>query len=116
MKRATAGQRRHQLWLENPGPAVLDGDGGYTQSWAALSPAYVFGSLQQATAWNLERIAAGATTTLATATHVVSFPYHPQVTTKTRLRMGSRVFTVSGVINTGEKNIETVVVVDEQVP
>jgi hypothetical protein len=30
------GDYRHTVTFQNPGPAVPDGDGGYTQSWVDL--------------------------------------------------------------------------------
>ncbi len=38
------GSRSHRVTLENPATPVPDGDGGFTQAWAALDPADVFAS------------------------------------------------------------------------
>lgn len=74
--------RRHRrITLSAPGAAVPDGDGGYTHTEAPLDPPAVFGYVRPATARDLERVAAG--TVIAQASHVVTIPYHPGVTTQT---------------------------------
>ena len=97
-------ERRHRVTLQNPGPAVPDGDGGFTQTWADLVPPTLLVSIEPATAQGLERIAAG--TTLAVATHIVMGAYHPQVTTKTRLLFDGRVLQVTYVGNPGERKVD----------
>lgn len=73
----------HLVTLENPGPAVPDGDGGYTQTWQTLSPPMMWSSIKQASSRDLERTV--SSTVLSTATHIVKMRYHPEVTTQTRL-------------------------------
>jgi head-tail adaptor len=109
-----AGQRRHLVTLQNPGPPIPDGAGGYTESWTDLTPATVWVSLQPAYARDVEYLAAG--TVAASATHVVTGPYHPGVTTQTRLVLGPRVFHVTGVGNPEERGIELILLCQEQVP
>ena len=41
---------RHRVLFQNPGPAVPDGDGGYTQSWIDLVPPTWQVSIEPATA------------------------------------------------------------------
>lgn len=77
------GTRTRRVTLENPGASVPDGDGGYTTGWAPLTPPVLFARIVPATAAALERFA--ASTTVTTATHLVRMPYHPQVTTQSRL-------------------------------
>jgi head-tail adaptor len=107
------GARRHYVTLENPGAAVPDGDGGYTQTWTALSPAALYVEIKPATAKDLERVAAG--TVLSTASHIVTGPYHAGVTTKTRVTFGTRVFSVTGVSSPDERQIESVMICEEVV-
>lgn len=97
------GKRIHRVTLQNPGPAVPTAD-GYTQSWTDLTPAGWTVSIERASADNLERIAAGAV--VASASHIIEGPYHPQVTTKTRVLFNGRTFNVTAVINPGERNVD----------
>lgn len=110
------GSLRHKVLLQNPGAPVPDGDGGYTPAgWANLEPALWNCSINPATVRDLERVAAG--TVISSATHIFKGRFHPQVTTKTRitkgprnvdgtLPTGSREFSVTGVQNLEERNIE----------
>jgi len=97
---------RSMCWvqLQNPGPAMPDGDGGFTHAYVDLDPAHLFLKLSPATAKDLERLAAG--TVLSTATHIVKGPFHPQVTTETRLIYRGRVFHVTGGGSPDERRVE----------
>lgn len=108
MNRTSVGERPHRVTLQNPGPAVPDGDGGFTQSWTDLVPPAVSAKIAPATAAGLERVTAG--TVLATATHVVTMPYHPQVTTLTRVLFNGRQFSVTGVSDPDERHVETIAI------
>ena len=108
MKTTAINQRRFRVQLQTPGPGVSDGDGGVTQSWTDLVPAHRYAKLKPATARDLERIAAG--TVIGTASHIVTFPFHPGVTLATRIVFRGRVFQVTGVSNPEERNIETIAV------
>jgi len=110
-RRATIAARRHPVTLQNPGAPIPDGEGGATFTYADLTPAKVWSSVMPATAADLERLAGG--TVLAQATHVLRFPYHPGVTTETRVLFGGRTFNVVGVANPAERNIETVLLAVE---
>jgi len=117
--------RRHLVQAQNPaGPAVADGDGGFTQLWTDLAPPTLYVKIAPATAKDLERVAGG--TVLATATHIVTGPFHPDVTTETRLTKGprnadgtlatgSRQFNVTGKSDVEERQIEMVLVCVEVV-
>jgi SPP1 family predicted phage head-tail adaptor len=105
--------RRHLVRLQNPGTPVSDGDGGFTQAWTDLAPPSVYVQIAPASAKDLERIASG--TVLTTATHVVTGPFHPDVTTKTRVVFGDRTFSVTGVSSPEERQIEMVLVCVEVV-
>lgn len=113
MKVASAGLRRHYVTLGIPGPAVSDGDGGYTTTDVPLSPAGLYAQITPATASDLERLAAG--TVIATATHVVRMPYHAGITTQTVITFSGRRFAVTGVSNPEERNLETIVTAVEVV-
>lgn len=102
------------MLLENPGGTVPDGEGGYVEGWQALDPAQVFAHINPASARDLERSASG--TVISTASHVIEILYHPQVTTKTRITYGTRVFQVTSVRNPDEANRELVIVAEELLP
>jgi head-tail adaptor len=77
-------QKRTRITLQAPaGPAVPDGDGGFTQPYADLVPAQTQATIMPATARNLERAAGG--TAIALATHLLTIWYRPDVTTQTRV-------------------------------
>lgn len=107
------GTYRHQVQVQEPGAAVPDGDGGFTQTWANLTPAIWSCRIDPATARDLERVTSG--TVLSTATHVITGRYHAGITTQTRITFKTRVFEVTGVSNPEERNIETVVIAEELV-
>lgn len=107
------GALRHLVTLENPGAAVPDLDGGYTQTWMPLSPSQVWASINPATARDLERLV--ASTVQSTASHVIEMWYHAGVNTKTRITYGTRVFQVTGVQNPEERNIELRIAAEEVV-
>lgn len=94
--------------LENPAAPVSDGDGGFTEAWAPLTPSPVWCALRQPSAFDLERVQAGSVQ--ATATHLVSMRYHAGVTTQTRLTVGSRQLQVTGIQNVDGRNRELVLV------
>jgi head-tail adaptor len=105
--------RPHRVTFQNPGPAVPDGDGGYTQSWLDLSPLALSVRIAAPTARDLESMGPG--TVVSTATYVVTGPFHPGVTTKTRINFNGRLFQVVGVTNVEERSQEMVLLVNEQV-
>ena len=107
------GSRAHSVTLENPATPVPDGDGGFTEVWTSLDPASVFASIEPATASKLERL--GPNTVTNEATHIIAFPYHSGVTTKTRISLGARVFQVTGVSNEMEQGINTIAICTETV-
>jgi head-tail adaptor len=107
------GGRIHSIRLENPGPPVPDGEGGYTQSWTALNPPTAKARLEMATANKLERIGHGTVT--SNATDIVSFPYHAGVTTKTRILVANRVLYVMSVDDPESQHVNTIAVCTEVV-
>jgi SPP1 family predicted phage head-tail adaptor len=109
---ATRGQKRHLVSLDTP-TSTPDGSGGYIEGWAALSPPTRYAEIKPATARDLERVVANAVE--STASHLLTMDYHAQVTTKTRITFGTRVFTVDGVQNPEERNITLVIAATEVV-
>ena len=107
-------RRRTRILLENP-TTTADGDGGFTQSWAALTPPRLWVELRPALSRELERTAAGGTAVQSVGVYVVTGQYHSGVTTKTRLRVGSRVFQVTGAANVDEVGTEMVLTCVETV-
>lgn len=108
-----AGALRHSVILENPGPSVPDGDGGFTQAWTPNLPSPVWASITPATARDLEGLIASSVQSMAT--HIVRMRYHANVTTQTRVTFGTRVFEVTGVQNPEERSIELVLICQERV-
>lgn len=105
----------HRVFLQNPGPAVSDGDGHTTQSWLDLNPRAISMEIKPATARDLERVAA-AGAVISTGMSIMTGPFHPQVTTKTRVLFNGREFHVTGDQNIEERNGEMVLVCVEVVP
>jgi SPP1 family predicted phage head-tail adaptor len=113
--KTSIGQRPHRAMFQNPGPPVPDGDGGYTQTWTDLDPRALWVAIETASIVALERkVPAGSS--LTTATHLVSGPFHPDVTTKTRVLYNGREFHVDSVTNIDERGIEMVLVCTESMP
>lgn len=106
--------RPHRITLQNPGPGVDDGDGGTTTSWIDLNPPALSVKISPATAVDLERVAAG--TVLSTNTYIVKGPFHPQVTTRTRILFNGRQFSVTGGGSPDERQVELELVAVEVVP
>lgn len=100
----TTGAYRHVVQVEGPGPAVPDGDGGYTEGFGPLTPATWHCAISQATPKDLENIGSG--TVIAQATHIVKGRYHAGITTKARLMFHGRILNVVAVVNVDERNIE----------
>jgi hypothetical protein len=116
VKRTSSGQRNQEIALTRPGPRVRGNDGNYTSTPEPLSPATAWARLELANAKALENVA--ASTTLGIATHVLTIPYHPQVSLKTHVawidRLGhSHNANVIGYSNPDGNAIETVMVIAE---
>jgi hypothetical protein len=101
------GGDRHLVRFENPGPPVSDGSGGYTESWAPLSPATWWVSIRRATVRDLERFMAG--TVLSTASFLVHGRYHAGVTIESRmLEADGTVYQVKDIAIVREQNWEMI--------
>jgi len=107
------GLRHKRVILQNPGPDVPDGSGGFTQSWVDLPPA-ADARIDAASAAGLERLAAGAAV-IASATHVVTLPYRANVSTKTRVLVDGRALHVTGLRDPEERHVDLVLVCEEKV-
>lgn len=118
------GKLRHRLTLENPGGAVPDGGGGYTEAWTSLSPSQMWASIVPATAKDLERVVAN--TVQSTASHIITMRFHDGLTMKTRLTKGprnadgtlasgSREFRVTGIQNPEEQDEQLILACVETV-
>jgi len=108
------GKRRHTVLLENPSEPIPDGNGGYSQTWSALSPPRMPAHITTATARDLETVLVNVVN--AQATSIVTLDYHPQITTKTRITFGTRILEVTGVKNDEERNRELTLTCIERVP
>ncbi len=110
----SAGARRHLVRLQIAAGQTPDGEGGFVDDWDDLQPAEVYASIVPATARELGRYFAG--TVLATASVLVTVPYHPGVTANTtRVRFGARVLRVLGFADPEERHIETIMACQELV-
>lgn len=110
----TAAKRPHRVWLQKPGPLVPTDDGGYEQSWLDLAPPRMFAAIEPASAVALERIFSNGAI-ISSASHVVTFPFHKDVNTKTRIMFDGRTFTVTGFSSPDERQASTVCAVTEVV-
>lgn len=113
MRTTQSGERRHLVTVQAPGPPQPDGDGGFIETWNDLVPPQVYARIVPATARDLERTAAG--TVIATASHLVTIPYHPQVTVASRIVFGTRILEITGIANRDERNIEQILICAEQI-
>ena len=109
---ALAGKRRHRVRLESPTTST-DGDGGFSSTWALLSPGVVNVSIEPATATRLEQFRQN--TVIANVSHIVEMVYHSGVTVATRLSFKGRVLQVVGIQNPEERNVSLVLACVEQV-
>lgn len=116
--KAGAADRPHRVTLQNPGPAAPDGDGGYTQVYADCVPPQMQVRIQPLGPGDVERAIVG--TVAANATHLITMPFHPQLTMETRLiyvsRFGTQVFSVLGGADTDLRHVELRLYCSELVP
>lgn len=100
-------RRPHRVLLQGPaGPPAADGDGSYTQAWVDLVPPAMDAEIVEATQAALERLVSN--TVVSTATHLVSLPYHAQITTQSRVVYNGRIFAVTGVNDLEQRHAELV--------
>lgn len=97
------GNLKHELTFEAPTYAP-DGDGGETVTWTAFSGPKPYGSVQASTQKALERLVSN--TVLSQSSHIVTMRYHPDVTTKCRLKWTDRVGVVHTASLTNVNNVD----------
>lgn len=105
------GAYRHVVTFQTA-TVVPDGGGGTIETWADLAPPWAV-DIRPANVRDLERRTAG--TIVATATHVVTGRYRPDVTIAGRLIFDGRVFRIAGVSNVDERGITMELFVTETV-
>lgn len=110
---AVIGQLRQRVDVQNPSRSA-DGDGGYTDTWAAASPASMWARVEPATASNVERLVGN--TIEAAVSHIVTMRYHAGVTTTTRLTQGNRTLAVRGVQDVDWRHEWLVCACEELIP
>jgi SPP1 family predicted phage head-tail adaptor len=104
------GALRHLIAIETP-TRVYDNEGGYTEAWAELGTEWA--AIEPATPARLERMV--ASTVQAVASHIVTMHYRDGVTTKARVKFGTRLFAIRGVQNPEERNIWLLLACEEVV-
>lgn len=110
---ASIGQDRDLVTVEAPGPAIPDGEGGYTYTWTQLSPPTWYVRLRPATARDAEQLTAG--TVLTHVSYIIHGRYHPGVTTACRLiDADGEIYQVTSVIDLDHRGTELEVVADRQ--
>jgi len=87
-----------QTLVSNP-----DGDGGTVDTWVDLDPATWLVAIVPAAVRDLERLTVG--TIVATATHVITGRYRPDVAIDGRMLFQGREFRITGVRNLDERGI-----------
>jgi len=111
------GENRNLVTVENPGPQVPDGEGGYTQSYVKDKPWRA--AIQKATVRLSE--SRFSSTVLAHATHILIGRYHKGISTHSRLTwtdFGKRVH-VANVLDVNDLDgagVESDVLVSEIAP
>ncbi len=95
------GRFTHSVAIQTPGNPSADGDGGYTQTWTAITPSPVWCAFYSAAARDMQRLA-GGNATLTAATHIVEMRYHSGVTSKMSVVIGTRRLNILGVQNVDE--------------
>lgn len=105
------GELRHRVRLETP-TRVADGDGGYTETWALLSPGVVWARIEPATARNVER-SVGAKVD-APVDALITIRHHAGVGNLTRVVYDGRRYLVRGVQDVQERGRWLVLACEEQ--
>jgi head-tail adaptor len=86
--RTSIALRQLRVRLQRPGPRTPDGDGGYVEAWIDLDPPEMFAHVRPITGRDLETVASNVVQ--ARLTHKVELPFHPGVTTETRVLVPGR--------------------------
>lgn len=118
MSSVAVGSRQYLVTLEAM-TAIANTDGGFDEVWSPLTPPTRRAKIQPASAHDLERVAPG--TVMASEALLITIPFHPLVTTKTRVSwtdLAGRAHTanVNGVNNPDERCRELILTAVEVVP
>lgn|SRR5262245_37096726 len=108
--------RPHRVRFQQPdGAPVPNGDGGFTQEWADIPPP-AFARISPATPGLMERIASDTTST--TATHVVTVPWRPGITTRMRLLREAQAtpLFIVGVLDPDDRHVDLLLACAETPP
>jgi hypothetical protein len=105
------GELRHRVAVLNPSAPVSDGAGGFSVEWSSASPGEVWAKVEPSSSRTAERLA--GLKLEASYSHVVTVRYHAEITARTRLTLGARVFAVRGVVDPLERHEWLIVAVDE---
>jgi head-tail adaptor len=103
--RPPIGDRPHHVFWQNPGTTTPDSEGGGVMSWVDCVPPATWCKIEAATAQTLERLRVGTVT--AVASHVISGPFHPQLTVSSRGIFNGRTFQVTNAVNVDERSATT---------
>lgn len=96
-----AGDFRHAIDVEQKAGSTPDGMGNTFQAWSALYSG-IMAEVRPLTSreqWSADKAQ-------AVTTHKVRFRYVSGITTAMRVKFGSRVLTINGIVNPDERNIE----------
>lgn len=111
--RTSIGNRPHVVSIQTIGPEVPDGQGGFTRAPVTLA-SRISAEIKPATARALERVIANSVQ--SSASHLVTVPYVPGVTTGTQVvfhDVVDRTFSVSGVHDPDEQHVELILACEE---
>lgn len=104
--------RQKRVVFQNPGVAVPNGDGGFTNTWTDLPPA-ADAKIAPASQQSLERVAAG--TVVSSASHIVTVPYRAGISTQTRLLVDGRYLSIVSIQDPDERHVELILICTEAV-
>lgn len=110
------GSLRHRVRIEEPSAAIPDGEGGFTQTWTAVTPAEWWAAIEKASQRASER--RFASTVIAQATHMLNGRFHAGLTTQSRVTWTDRAGVVHqanvlDVDDTDSRGQESVILVSE---
>ena len=110
------GVRPHRIRIEIPGDEIPDGEGGFVLAWTPANPPAIFVQIVPATTRELERL--GASSLLAVVSHLITAPFHPQISTTSRLRFldlqkFDHLFEVASVIQHDYRNATITIAANE---
>src|SRR5262245_34506349 len=108
--------RQKRVKVQLPGQNVPDGDGGWINVPVPANPPEQWAYIRPASTAALEQLTGG--TVLSQASHLVTMPFHPEVTTQTTLVVEDypypdRTFNVLGLVNPDERDADMTLVCAE---